>query len=49
MERIAADPRVLGGKPRIQGTHISVELMLERMASGATPESGRRVLTPTCT
>jgi uncharacterized protein (DUF433 family) len=34
--RIVADPGVLNGKPRIKGTRISVEFILELMASGAT-------------
>lgn len=34
--RIAADPAVLGGKPCVRGTRISVEFILELMASGAS-------------
>jgi uncharacterized protein (DUF433 family) len=34
--RISSDPEVLGGKPCIKGTRISVELVLELFASGAT-------------
>lgn len=33
---IVTDPDVLGGKPCIRGTRISVELVLELLASGAT-------------
>jgi uncharacterized protein (DUF433 family) len=33
--QIVSDPRILGGKPVIQGTRISVELILELFASGA--------------
>lgn len=33
---IKSDPRILGGKPCIAGTRISVEFILELMASGAT-------------
>lgn len=33
--RIVSDAAVLGGKPRIRGTRISVELILELVASGA--------------
>ena len=33
---IASDPETLGGKPRIRGTRISVEHVLELVASGAT-------------
>jgi uncharacterized protein (DUF433 family) len=32
--RIEKNPKVLGGKPVIKGTRISVELILERIASG---------------
>lgn len=32
-ERITADPEVLGGKPRIRGTRISVALILEYLAA----------------
>jgi uncharacterized protein (DUF433 family) len=33
--RIVSDAAVLRGKPRIQGTRISVEFILELVASGA--------------
>ena len=35
---IVADPEILGGKPCIRGTRISVELILELLASGANRE-----------
>ncbi len=35
-ERITSDTAILGGKPIIRGTRISVEMILEWMASGAT-------------
>lgn len=35
---IVSDPSILGGKPCIKGTRISVELILELFASGATHE-----------
>ena len=35
-DRIISDPAILGGKPVIKGTRISVELILEWMASGAS-------------
>lgn len=35
-DRITANPAILGGKPIIKGTRISVELILEWMASGAS-------------
>ena len=36
MERITANREVLGGKPVIKGTRISVEFILELLASGVT-------------
>lgn len=33
-DRIVSDPAVLGGKPIIMGTRISVEFILELIASG---------------
>jgi len=36
LKRITADPKILGGKPVIRGTRISVEFVLELLASGAT-------------
>lgn len=35
---IVSDPEVLGGKPCIRGTRISVEHVLELLASGASHE-----------
>jgi uncharacterized protein (DUF433 family) len=32
--RIVSDPAVLGGKPVVKGTRISVEFLLELFASG---------------
>lgn len=37
-DRIVAHPDVLSGKPCIRGTRISVEFLLELLASGATHE-----------
>ena len=37
-ERIAHRPGVLGGKPVLRGTRISVDFLLELLASGATRE-----------
>jgi uncharacterized protein (DUF433 family) len=36
MERIIANREVLGGKPIIKGTRISVEFIIELLASGVT-------------
>lgn len=35
-DRITANPAILGGKPIVRGTRISVEIILEWIASGAT-------------
>ena len=35
-QQIAFDPGILGGKPHIRGTRLSVEFILELFASGAT-------------
>ena len=35
---IIADPAILGGKPCIAGTRISVELVMEWLGTGGTPE-----------
>ncbi len=34
-ERIVANPEILGGKPCIRGTRLSVEFLLELIAGGA--------------
>jgi len=34
--RISSDPSILGGKPCIRGTRLSVEFILELLASGAS-------------
>ena len=38
-ELIAVDPAVLGGKPVIVGTRISVQLLLEKLSDGWTVEN----------
>ncbi|MBC8869695.1 MAG: DUF433 domain-containing protein [Planctomycetes bacterium] len=35
-DRIVSDSAILGGKPIIQGTRISVEMVMEWVASGAS-------------
>ncbi len=37
-ERIHSDPAILGGKPVIRGTRISVEIVLEFIAEGASTQ-----------
>lgn len=37
-ELIESNPSILGGKPVIAGTRISVELILEKLAAGETIE-----------
>jgi uncharacterized protein (DUF433 family) len=37
-ERITIDPKVMFGKPVIQGTRITVELILRKIAAGMTDE-----------
>jgi uncharacterized protein (DUF433 family) len=34
-DRIAVDAKIMGGKPVIQGTRITVELILRKIAEGA--------------
>jgi uncharacterized protein (DUF433 family) len=34
---IVSNPQILGGKPCVRGTRLSVEFLLELAASGATP------------
>jgi uncharacterized protein (DUF433 family) len=36
-KRTVHDPNVLGGKPTLRGTRVSVELVLEKLAQGAQP------------
>ena len=37
-ELVISDPDILMGKPVVSGTRISVELILEKLAAGETPE-----------
>ena len=37
-DHIHSDPAILGGKPVVRGTRISVELILEYLAEGASVE-----------
>jgi len=38
LKRITIDPKVMADKPVIRGTRITVDLILELLAAGATPE-----------
>jgi uncharacterized protein (DUF433 family) len=38
MEYIISDPAVMQGKPVFAGTRIPVELVLEKLGAGETPE-----------
>jgi len=38
LKRIIVDPKVMSGKPVIRGSRITVDLILELLASGMTPE-----------
>jgi uncharacterized protein (DUF433 family) len=35
---IVSDPQILVGKPAVKGTRLSVDLILDRLADGWTPE-----------
>lgn len=41
-QRIGIDPDVLVGKPVVRGTRISVELVIDLLARGYTPEQVRQ-------
>ena len=36
--RIASDPEIIGGKPRVKGTRLAVEFILELLAAGVSEE-----------
>ena len=38
LDRIAVDPDVVHGKPRIRGTRVTVQVILELLAAGETLE-----------
>ncbi|MGI5187903.1 DUF433 domain-containing protein [Promicromonospora sp. CA-289599] len=38
LERISVDPTVVHGKPRISGTRVTVQVILELLAAGETFE-----------
>jgi uncharacterized protein (DUF433 family) len=36
LDRIAVDPQIVHGKPRIRGTRVTVQVVLELLAAGET-------------
>lgn len=38
LDRIAVDPQIVHGKPRISGTRVTVQIILELLAAGETTE-----------
>jgi uncharacterized protein (DUF433 family) len=38
-ERIEVNPDIMGGKPVVRGTRITVELILRKLGAGMSPES----------
>jgi uncharacterized protein (DUF433 family) len=38
LKRIETNPQVMLGKPVIRGTRLTVEIILEKLSSGMTPE-----------
>jgi len=38
LKRIVVDPKVMAGKPVIKGTRITVDMILELLATGMKPE-----------
>ena len=41
-ERIVSDPAIMGGKPTVKGTRITVEPILEELADGMTVAAIRK-------
>jgi len=37
LERIAVNPKIMGGKPTVKGTRITVEHLLKLLAQGLSP------------
>jgi len=42
LERIVVDPKIMLGKPVIKGTRLPVEIVVEKVAYGATPDDLRK-------
>lgn len=36
LERISINPKIMSGKPVIKGTRITIEIVIEKLADGAT-------------
>ena len=47
MKRIILDPGILGGKPVIEGTRLSVEHILGLLARNMSPHGHRRCVSDT--
>ena len=41
-ERVVSDPEIMFGKPVIKGTRLPVEIVVEKVAYGATPDDLRK-------
>jgi uncharacterized protein (DUF433 family) len=42
LKRIVVDPKIILGKPVIKGTRLTVEIIIEKIAHGATTEDLKR-------
>jgi len=42
LKRIVVDPKIILGKPVIKGTRLPVEIIIEKVAYGATTEDLRK-------
>ena len=42
LKRIVVDPKIMLGKPVIKGTRLPVEIVIEKVAYGATPDDLRK-------
>ena len=42
LKRIVVDPKIMLGKPVIKGTRLTVEIIIEKIAHGATTEDLKR-------
>jgi uncharacterized protein (DUF433 family) len=42
LKRIVVDPKIMLGKPVIKGTRLPVEIIIEKVAYGATTEDLRK-------